>query len=48
MCVHAHVYIYTMEYYSAIINNENVDFLGGTVDKNTPASAGDMGLIPGP
>ena len=24
------------------------NFLSGTVDKNLPASAGDMGLIPGP
>ena len=24
------------------------NFLSGTVDKNLPANAGDMGLIPGP
>ena len=24
------------------------DFLGGAVDKNPPANAGDMGLSPGP
>ena len=24
------------------------DFLGDTVEKNLPANAGDMGLIPGP
>ena len=24
------------------------DFPGGTVDKNSPATAGDMGLTPGP
>ena len=24
------------------------DFPGGSVDKNPPANAGDMGLIPGP
>jgi len=24
------------------------DFSGGTVDKNLPATAGDMGLIPAP
>ena len=27
---------------------EAKDFPGGTVDKNLPASAGDMSLIPGP
>ena len=27
---------------------EAKDFPGGTVDKNLPANAGDMGLIPGP
>ena len=26
----------------------NMDFPGGTVDKNPPANAGDMGSIPGP
>ena len=26
----------------------HVDFPGGTVDNNLPASAGDTGLIPGP
>ena len=25
-----------------------VDFLGGSVVRNPPANAGDMGLIPGP
>ena len=25
-----------------------MDFPGGAVDKNPPADAGDMGLIPGP
>ena len=25
-----------------------LDFSGGAVDKNPPANAGDMGLIPGP
>ena len=25
-----------------------LDLPGGTMDKNTPANAGDMGLIPGP
>ena len=25
-----------------------LDFSGGTVDRNPPASAGDMGLMPGP
>ena len=48
VCVHAHLYTYIMEYSSATINNENLDSLGGPVDKNTPASAGDMGLTPGP
>ena len=35
-------------YYSAIKRNEARDFPGGTEDKNPPANAGDMGLIPGP
>ena len=30
-----------------LIENVLTDFLGGTVDKNLPASAGDMGSIPG-
>ena len=25
-----------------------MDFLGGTVDRNLPENAGNMGLIPGP
>ena len=36
-----------MEYSLDTINNENLDSLGGPVDKNTPASARDMGLTPG-
>ena len=30
------------------MKNELWDFPGGTVVKNLPANAGDMGLIPGP
>ena len=29
-------------------NNKTLDFPGGAVVKNPPASAGDTGLIPGP
>ena len=36
-----------LEMYLFIIYNFK-DFLGGTVDKNLPANAGDTGLIPGP
>ena len=34
--------------HTAIFIMDNQDFPGGTVGKNLPASAGDMGLIPGP
>ena len=30
------------------LNSDQRDFLGGTVVKNPPANAGDMGWIPGP
>ena len=30
------------------LNTVKRDFLGGTVVKNPPANAGDMGLSPGP
>ena len=35
-------------YRKSIKNNGLKDFPGGTVDKNPPANAGDMGLIPSP
>ena len=31
-----------------ILNKRQRDFAGGTVVKNPPANAGDMGSIPGP
>ena len=31
-----------------LLKNNGLDFPGGAVVKNPPASAGDMGLIPGP
>ena len=40
--------IYTMEYYSVIKKNEVTGFPGGSVVKNPPVNAGDMGSIPGP
>ena len=30
------------------IHKAKLEFLGGTVDKNLPANAGDMSLIPAP
>ena len=47
-------YMYAMEYYSAIKNDDIllfammwIAFLGGLAVKNSPANAGDMGSIPG-
>ena len=37
-----------MEYYSVMKKNEVMGFPGGSVVKNPPVSAGDMGSIPGP
>ena len=36
-----------MEYYAPLKRTKQ-DFPGGTVVKNLPANAGDMGSIPGP
>ena len=38
-----------LDYFSVVIfNNVAPDFPGGTMDKNPPANAEDIGLIPGP
>ena len=38
----------SQQHYLCELKSRNKDFLGGTLVKNLPANAGDMGSIPGP
>ena len=40
------VQVSTLDIVPASLEKWQLDFLGGTVDKNLPANARDMGLIP--
>ena len=45
---HTHTHTHTFLLENPLLKHLQLDFLGGTVVKNPPASAGDMGSSPGP